>query len=250
MKTLKTIIIDDEPLARELITAFLEPHGDIEVLQQCENGFEGIKAITTLCPDLIFLDVQMPKLDGFEMLELVEEVPVVIFSTAYDNYALKAFENNAIDYLLKPYAQSRFDEALDKARRKVIEGQQGPYIHQLIADRQKSTGQALGRIAVKSGSKIDIIAVDTIERIEAQDDYVAIYTGGKKYLKQMTMKYLETHLPKQDFVRVHRSHIVAVEQIARLELYSKESYLALLKNGAKISISRAGHAALKRVLEL
>ena len=249
MSTLKAVIIDDEFLAREIIMAYLKTHEDIEVLQQCEDGFQGIKAIQAHQPDLVFLDVQMPKLDGFEMLELLQEVPVVIFSTAYDEYAIKAFENNAIDYLLKPYDQARFDEAVAKARQRLSADHERPYLHQLMAATQEQRGDTLDRIVVKTGSKIDIIPVDGIEYIEAQDDYVALYIGDKKYLKQMTMKYLENHLPSKQFVRVHRSYIAAVRQIGRLELYSKESYQAILKNGAKLPVSRTGYAALKEVLE-
>lgn len=245
---IRTIIIDDEKLSRDIIKNYLKNDSEIEVLTECNDGFEGIKAINHHQPDLIFLDIQMPKISGFEMLELVEEMPVVIFSTAFDQYAIKAFELNATDYLLKPYSRDRFIEAMAKAKEK-ISSHLNPTekIKELVAQRQEAEG-AMERIVVKSGSKINIIPVEKIEYFEAQDDYVAIHIEGKRYLKQITMKYLENNLPKSTFTRVHRSYIASVEQINRLELYGKDSHIVLLKNGEQLPVSRSGYTKLKAVL--
>jgi len=241
------IIIDDEKLARDVIKAYLKTESEINLLTECANGFEGIKAIQEYQPDLIFLDIQMPKLTGFEMLELLDYTPVIIFSTAYDEYAIKAFEQNAADYLLKPYNEKRFKEALNKAVLKIkTEGQ--PEIKNIVSTHNEHVEQ-LDRIVIKSGSNILILSVDEVSYFEAQDDYVAIYVDGKKYLKQMTMKWLEHVLPPASFVRVHRSYIVAIKEIDKLEAYSKDSFVAILKDGNKISVSRSGYNKLKEVLQ-
>ena len=247
MSTIKTIIIDDEQLAIDIIRNYLGSHEDIEILAECQNGFDGLKAIHELKPDLIFLDIMMPKLTGFEMLELLDHHPVVIFSTAYDQYALKAFEQNAIDYLLKPYAQDRMDLALDKARKKLSENSGSPEILSLIKYHQE-TGD-LHRIVVRNGAKINIIAVDKIRYIEAMDDYVGIHTPQGKFLKQQTMKYFEQHLPVKDFVRVHRSYILRLSELSKLEPYSKDSYMAVLKGEGEIPVSRSGYTKLREVLD-
>lgn len=246
---IRALIIDDEPLARSIITKFLEEQKGIEIVGECGNGFEGLKAIQELKPDLLFLDVQMPKLNGFELLELLDDVPVVIFSTAFDQYAIKAFELNAADYLLKPYTRARFTEAVDRAKEKVgaTDGKVVQSVQEVVKT-VRETQPEIDRIAVRNGSKIVIIPVSTISYIEAQDDYVAIHTGDKKFLKQLTMKYLESALPGHDFVRVHRSFIVAFKEIDRLEAYSKDSHLAILTGGAKIPVSRKGYHLLKERL--
>ncbi len=247
MSKIKTIIIDDEPLAIDLIGSYLTNHSDIEVVAECQNGFAGLKAIHDLQPDLVFLDIMMPKLNGFEMLELLEEHPVVIFSTAYDNYALEAFEQNAVDYLLKPYDQPRLDAALDKAREKIhAQHKKAPELLNLIKYHQE-TG-ALHRVVVRDGSKINIIPVDKIHYIEAMDDYVCIYTDNGKYLKQQTMKYYQKHLPSKDFVRIHRSYILSMGQLQKLEAYSKDSHMAVLKQNKELPVSRSGYARLKELL--
>jgi len=246
MSTIKTIIIDDEPLAIEIIMNYLEAHEDIEVLAECHNGFDGLKAIHELQPQLVFLDIMMPKLNGFEMLELLDHHPVIIFSTAYDQYALKAFEQNAIDYLLKPYAQERLDLALEKARKQLSESSPTPEILSLIKYHQQ-TGD-LHRVVVRNGSKINIIAVDKIHYLEAMDDYVYIHTVNGKFLKQQTMKYFEDQLPAREFVRVHRSYLLALNQLAKLEPYGKDSHVALLKSGGQLPVSRSGYQKLREVL--
>ncbi len=246
MSTISTIIIDDEQLAIDIIKKYLEAHDDIEIIAECQNGFEGLKAIHELKPDLIFLDIMMPKLSGFEMLELLDHHPVIIFSTAYDQYALKAFEQNAIDYLLKPYAQDRLDVALDKARSKLTESGTPPEILNLIRYHQE-TGD-LHRVVVRNGSKINIIAVDKIRYIEATDDYVYIHTHHGKFLKQQTMKYFQDHLPHKEFVRVHRSYILCLAELSKLEPYGKDSHVAILKGEGQISVSRSGYSRLREIL--
>jgi len=244
---IKAIVIDDEKLARDVIKAYLKADNEVEVVAECSNGFEGIKAIQEHEPALIFLDIQMPKLTGFEMLELLTETPVVVFSTAYDQYAIKAFEQNAADYLLKPYGEKRFFEALEKAKTKIGQTHTPALNNKIVADHKESQ-EALSRIVIRSGTKILIIPTDKIDYFEAQDDYVALYSEGHKYLKQLTMKWLEKALPANQFVRVHRSYIAAVGMIDKLEAYTKDSYLAILKTGAKIPVSRSGYQQLKEVL--
>lgn len=244
---IKALIIDDEKLARDVIKKFLQDFDEIEVVEECANGFEGMKAITTHKPELIFLDIQMPKLTGFEMLELLDEKPVIIFSTAYDEYAIKAFELSAADYLLKPYSKKRFDEAVNKARAKIENRTENDTIVAKVLS-QLPEKEVLDRIVIKNGTKILIVSVEEINYFEAQDDYVALYTHGKKYLKQLTMKYLAEKLPSDKFVRVHRSYIVAIDQIDKLEAFSKDTYLAILKTGEKISVSRSGYQLLREKL--
>jgi len=246
MSKIKTIIIDDEQLAIDIIRNYLQNHDDIEIIATCQNGFEGVKAIHELKPDLIFLDIMMPKLSGFEMLELLDHLPVVIFSTAYDQYALKAFEQNAVDYLLKPYAQDRMDLALEKARKKLRETTPSPEILNLIKYHQE-TGD-LHRVVVRTGSKINIIAVDKIRYLEAMDDYVSIHTHDGKYLKQQTMKFFQEHLSSNEFVRIHRSYILALSELSKIEPYGKDSHVAILKGDGQIPVSRSGYARLKEIL--
>lgn len=246
MSTIKTIIIDDEQLAIDIIKNYLGSHDDVEVIAECKNGFDGLKAIHEMKPELVFLDIMMPKLSGFEMLELLDHHPVIIFSTAYDQYALKAFEQNAIDYLLKPYTQERLDLALDKARKQLNDAATSPEILNLIKYHQE-TGD-LHRVVVRTGSKISIIAVDKILYLEAMDDYVYIHTTQGKFLKQQTMKYFEEHLSAKDFVRIHRSHILALRELSKLEPYGKDAHVAVLKNGHELPVSRSGYGRLKEVL--
>ncbi|MCA6078608.1 LytR/AlgR family response regulator transcription factor [Fulvivirga sedimenti] len=239
---IRILIIDDEPLARSIVLNFLKDHPEVEVVGECINGFEGLKAIQELQPDIVFLDVQMPKLSGFELLELLDELPVIVFSTAFDEYAIKAFELSAADYLLKPFTRKRFDEALGRAIEKLGAGESRD-TSALTTVRQSS--RPIDRIAVRNGTRITIIGAGQIDFIEAQDDYVAVHAEGKKYLKQLTMKYLEESLPSEDFVRVHRSYLVSVSKIDRIEAYSKDSYVAILKGGDKIPVSRKGYQLLR-----
>jgi two-component system, LytTR family, response regulator len=244
MERMKAIIIEDEALARELIKNYLKDIPDIEIIGECENGFEGIKAVTEFKPDLIFLDIQMPKLNGFEMLELIDNPPEIIFITAHNDYAIRAFEMNAVDYLLKPYSQERLVAAVQKAIVKLKTGfyDHGIKVNQLI---QHPLSEKLERIVVKTGTKIKVIPVDKVVFLEAQDDYVMIYTQEGKYLKQGTMKYYEDHLDTSEFIRVHRSYIVKIDMVAQLEPYTKDNYLLRLTNGNSVKVSRNGIKMLR-----
>jgi two-component system LytT family response regulator len=249
MKTqLKALIIDDEEPARILIRSYLESFPDIHIAGECTNGFDGLKAIQSEKPDLIFLDIQMPKISGFEMLELLDEYPQVIFSTAFDEFAIKAFEFNAVDYLLKPYSRERFGQAVDKVIERIAK-KAGPAPGlSKIATGTLPDGMYLDRVVVKTGQKIKVIPIDQIEYVEAEDDYVMVYTADGRYLKQMTMGFLEDHLDPAEFLRVHRSHIVRISQIVQLEPYDKETKVLVMKSGKKIHTSKAGMKRLREVL--
>lgn len=245
---IKALIIDDEPLARGIVKEYLAAHSHIEVVHECGDGFEGVKAIAQHKPDLIFLDVQMPKINGFEMLELVDDKPAVIFTTAFDEYALKAFETHAVDYLLKPFSQERFNKALQKweEQRQVKPVQDV----QNLLDTALKPAEENQRIVVKKGNDIRIIPVQDILYIEAYDDYVKIHTAEGYYLKKKTMQYFEDTLDAAHFVRAHRSYIIPLAQLTRIEPLEKESHVALLKNGMRIPLSKSGYARLKAVLGL
>jgi two-component system, LytTR family, response regulator len=242
----KVILIDDEPLAREIIKAYLKYFDDIEVVQECGDGFEGVKAIQEHKPDLIFLDIQMPKINGFEMLELVDAKPSVIFITAYDSYAIKAFEANAVDYLLKPVPEERFREAVLKWKSKVTPI--APQQVDSVLNTMSATAAQQNRVVVKTGSKVKIIPVHDIQYLEADDDYVKIITGEGSFLKNKTMNFYEQSLDPQQFVRVHRSYIVHINQITKIEPYQKETHLAILRNGTQIPVSKTGYVKLKSML--
>lgn len=242
----KVILIDDEPLAREIIKAYLNYFDDIEVVQECGDGFEGVKAIQQHQPDLIFLDIQMPKINGFEMLELVDAKPSVIFITAYDSYAIKAFEANAVDYLLKPVPEERFREAVLKWKSKVTPTV--PLQVESVLNTMSATAAQQNRVVVKTGSKVKIIPVHDIHYLEADDDYVKIITAEGSFLKNKTMNFYEQSLDPQQFVRVHRSYIVHINQITKIEPYQKETHLAILRNGAQIPVSKTGYVKLKTML--
>ena len=242
---IKVLIIDDEPLARSIILEYLQDVKDIEVVQQCGDGFEGVKAIMQHQPHLVFLDVQMPKINGFEMLELVESRPAVIFTTAFDEYAIRAFENHAVDYLLKPFSKERFDKALEKFFHS--SPQQKKHTDNLLQSAQLFPSQS-ERVVVKTGGKIKIIPVPQIHYLEAADDYVKIFTAEGNFLKNKTMSFFEEDLPKTQFVRTHRSYIVNIQEITRIDPYEKENHVAILRTGAKIPVSKPGYARLKAVL--
>lgn len=243
---MRAIIVDDEDLARAVVREHLASHADVQVVAECPNGFEAVKAVTELTPDLLFLDVQMPKLNGFEVLELLEPPPAVIFVTAYDSYALRAFEVHAVDYLLKPFSAERFEEALERARRRITAPAQ-PGLAAIVASRRTET-VPLERILVRDGTNVHVLPVGTIDYIEARDDYVAIHTGGKTHLKQERLAFLETVLDPSRFVRIHRSSILNIERLARLETYAKDSLIAVLKDGTKLQVSRSGHEKLRELL--
>lgn len=245
-KKLSAIIVDDEPLARQLVREFLSHHPDIEIAAECANGFEAVKAVTELKPDILFLDIQMPKLNGFEVLELIEHDIVVIFTTAYDEFALKAFEVHAADYLLKPFRQERFDEALEQAKKKI--GKRVSKTLDAIVGDSHTAHKPLERVLIRDGAKVNIIPVEKIDYIEAQDDYVSIKAEGKSHLKQTTLSTLEEELDATKFIRIHRSYILNIERLAKIEPYAKDSRVAILKDGTRLQVSRAGYAKLKLFL--
>jgi two-component system, LytTR family, response regulator len=246
---MKAIIIDDEPLARSIVREYLAAYPKIELIAECNDGFEGIKAIQQYEPDLVFLDIQMPKINGFEMLELIEEPPAVIFTTAYDEYAIKAFESHAVDYLLKPFSRERFDKALQKWLDQNNSGNSKTNTQELLETVAQSPAQHQ-RVVVKIAGKIKIIPVEEINFFEAADDYVKIHTKEGSFLKNKTMSYFEQILDAQLFVRTHRSYILNVQQITRIDPYEKDNHIAILKSGAKVPVSKTGYAKLKTVLGL
>ena len=244
---IKALIIDDEPLARMIVKEYLQKHKEIELLQECNDGFEGLKAIQQYQLDLIFLDIQMPKINGFEMLELIDQPPAVIFTTAFDEYAIKAFESHAVDYLLKPFSQERFDKAVQKM---VEQRNISPVskISEPLLEAASQTAPQNQRIVVKNGSKIKIIPVEDVYYLEAADDYVKIFTKEGSFLKNKTMSHFEQSLDKNLFVRTHRSCIVNIQQITRIDPYEKDGHIAILKSGGRVSVSKTGYVKLKEVL--
>ncbi len=245
-RRLRTIIVDDEELARQLLHEYLQSaQGGIDIVAECANGFEAVKAVSEHKPDLVFLDVQMPKLDGFEVLELIDREVAVIFVTAYDQYAMKAFDAHAVDYLLKPFSQDRLEKALERARQRL--GQKLPPPTEL-AREARPPQQHLHRIVVKDGARVHIIPVEALDYAEAQDDYVALHSQRKSYLKQQTISSLEAGLDPERFVRIHRSVIVNLERIAKIEPYAKDSRIAVLSDGTQLPVSRAGYDRLRSLL--
>jgi two-component system LytT family response regulator len=246
----KALIIDDEPLARMVVKEYIQQFEQIEVMQECNDGFEGLKAIQTHQPDLIFLDVQMPKINGFEMLELVDKKPAVIFTTAFDEYAIKAFETHAVDYLLKPFSKERFNKAIEKylAQAQSSTTATAPKETEKLLEYAAQSPAQHERIVVKTGTKVKIIPVADVQYLQADDDYVSVFTQEGSYLKNKTMSFFEQTLDARQFVRVHRSYMVAVQEITRIDPYEKDSHLAILKSGAKIPVSKTGYVKLKQVL--
>ncbi len=244
---IRAIIIDDEPLARSIVREYLQEFPQIEIAQECNDGFEGVKAITALNPDLVFLDIQMPKINGFEMLELIEQPPAVIFTTAFDEFAIRAFETHAVDYLLKPFGKERFCKAVEKFLQTANVQQQRSHTETLLQTPTELPAQG-ERIVVKNGGKIKIIPVPQIQYLEAADDYVKIYTAEGSFLKSKTMAFFEKALPQDSFVRIHRSYIINIQEITRIDPYEKENHLAILRSGARVPVSRNGYAKLKSVL--
>lgn len=239
---MKAIIIDDEPLARSIIREYLQTYQYITVVKECNDGFEGMKAIQEHKPDIIFLDIQMPKITGFEMLELIDEPPAVIFITAFEEYAIKAFDAHAADYLLKPFSKERFDKAMQKLM------QQQNNMAKTIADTALQTPAQSNRIVVKDNGKIKIIPVAQVQYLEAADDYVKIHTPDGIFLKKQTMQYFEDSLPANEFIRVHRSCIINAQLISRIDPHERDSHLVLLTTGARLPVSKAGFGKLKDVL--
>lgn len=236
----KCIIIDDEHLARSIVVEYLKDIQDIEIIAECADGFDGLKAIQQHQPDLIFLDVQMPKINGFELLELLDNPPAIIFTTAFDEYAIKAFEANAIDYLLKPFTKERFDKAILKFKNQEIK--------KINSENLQIQNTNQNRVVVKTDGKIKIIPTDELHYIEANGDNVKIVCNDGSYSKNKTMSYFEQQLPINDFIRIHRSYIVNVSMVNRIDAYDKESHLAVLSTGIQLPVSKSGYQKLKEVL--
>lgn len=236
------IIIDDEPLARMMVKEYLQSFPEITVVQECSDGFEGLKAIQQHQPDLIFLDVQMPKITGFEMLELIDQPPLVIFTTAFEEYAVKAFDAHAADYLLKPFSKERFDKAIQKVQ------QQKAGSAQTVLQSVLQSASSTNRIVVKENGKIKIIPLVQVQYLEAADDYIKIHAADGVFLKKKTMQFFEDNLSAQEFIRIHRSYIINVQMITRVDLMEKETYSVLLTNGIRLPVSKSGYAKLKEVL--
>jgi len=248
MENIRIVIIDDEAPGRELVKHYLKEVENVEVIAECSDGFGGLKTISTMKPDLVFLDIQMPRLTGIEMVEVLTEKPEIIFTTAYDQYALRAFELNAVDYLMKPFEKRRFLEAVKKAIEKIRSGKGNAEPASQLLAKKPETDSPVNRIVVRKANSINIIPVDQVRYVEAQDDYVMIYHTTGKALKQQTMKYYEENLPKSDFVRIHRAYIVNVAEIKQIEPYGKDNHVAILNSGDKLPVSRAGYKQLREDL--
>jgi two-component system LytT family response regulator len=248
MEKIRTLIIDDESPARDIVKFYLKELDDIEVIGECADGFSGLKSISTMKPDLVFLDIQMPRLTGIEMVEVLTEKPEIIFTTAYDQFAIRAFELNAADYLLKPFPKRRFIDAVNKAVGKIRSGAGNKEPASQILAKKPDPVSPVNRVVVRKGNALNLIPVEQIRYVEAQDDYVMIHHTGGKALKQQTLKFYEDNLPKTNFVRIHRSYIVRVEEIKRIEPYGKENHVAILQSGDKLPVSRAGFKHLKEEL--
>ena len=243
----RALIVDDEDLARKLLREMLDSHPEIEIAGECGNGMDAVKAAAEHKPDLLFLDVQMPKLTGFDVLELIgQENMAVIFVTAYDQYAMKAFEVHAVDYLLKPYSRERFEAALERAKSQKPTKSVGAGE---LAAAARPAGQYAERIVVKDGTKVTLIPVAKLDYAEATDDYVTLVSEGRKHLKQQTISGLQLTLDPTLFVRIHRSYVVNLERVARIEPYGRDSKIAVLTNGVRLPVSRAGYGRLQELLE-
>lgn len=243
---MRIIIVDDEMLARGVVREYLSEHADVEIVAECANGFEAVKAITELSPDLVFLDIQMPKLDGFEVAELAGSKTRYIFATAFDQYAIKAFEFHALDYLLKPFSQQRFDQALAHARANLGAG--GESVEKMVREAA-GRNRPVGRVLIRDGAKVHVINAEKIEHVEAQDDYVQIRSEGKSYLKNQRMSELEEQLDAEQFLRIHRSYIVNIAFVDRIEQVTKDSHVAILKDGCRVPISRSGYQKIRAVIQ-
>lgn len=240
----RAVIVDDELLAREILREYVVDYPEIEIVAECANGFEAIKAITELKPDMLFLDIQMPKLNGFEVLELIDHDCAVVFTTAYDEFAVKAFEIHAVDYLLKPFSRERFDRAVQRAEQSM--GVPHQDLHTALVASSRRGALPLERILIRDGVRVYILPTHRIDFVQGQDDYVAIVSEGKRYLKHTTLSALEQQLDPARFIRVHRSYLVNIERVAKIEPYAKDSRVAILTDGTKLPVSRSGFTKLKR----
>jgi two-component system, LytTR family, response regulator len=247
MNALRVVIVDDEPLARAVVREYAAANPDVEIIAECGNGFDAVKAVAEHKPDLVLLDVQMPKLDGFEVLELLGRDQAVVFITAYDQYALRAFEVHAVDYLLKPFSAERFQEAMARARERQRAKASPPDVDAVLRDARPRSGPA-ERILIRDGANVHVLPVDAIDYVEAQDDYVAFRSEGRQYLKDQTLAAVEAALDPARFVRIHRSYVLNIDRIAKVELYAKDSRIAILRDGTRLPVSRAGYARLSQLL--
>ncbi len=245
---IKVILIDDEPLSREIVKSYLNTYSNTQIVAECNDGFEGVKAIAEHKPDLIFLDIQMPKINGFEMLELLDEDPSIIFCTAFDEFAIKAFEKNAIDYLLKPFSKERFDKAFNKFHENFEKGLASS-LKTDVANAMIEPGKQ-NRIVVKTGTKVKIIPAHDIQYLQSDDDFVKVVTAEGSFLKNKTMQFYEDNLDKTQFVRVHRSFLVAINQVTKIDRVGKEGHAIILRNGNEIPVSKTGYTKLREVLGL
>jgi two-component system LytT family response regulator len=241
---LRVMVVDDEEPARLALRHALQSIDDVEVVAECANGFEAVKLVAESRPDVVLLDVQMPKLDGFDVLELIGRDVPVVFVTAYDAFALRAFDVHAVDYLLKPFTDERLRTALDRVR-----GRQAALaVEPTVLRHEVRQGRPLDRIVIRDGAQVHVVPVDRIDYVEAQDDYVAFRTGGRTLLKEQTLGDLEGQLDRRRFVRIHRSYLLNIDRLARVELYAKDSRVAILTDGGKLPISRAGYQRLQELL--
>jgi two-component system LytT family response regulator len=247
MKPVRVVIVDDERPARDALREYLAGEPDVEIVAECANGFEAVKAVANLHPDLLLLDVQMPKLDGFEVLELVGRDTAVVFTTAYDEYALRAFEVHAIDYLLKPFGPERLREALARVRERLARPQARPSAADVAASA-RPPGAWVARIVIRDGADVHVVPIDRIDYVEAQDDYIAVRTADRVLLKEQTMADLERQLDPRRFVRIHRSVLLNLDRLARLEPTGKDSRMAVLRDGRRLPVSRSGYARLQELL--
>jgi two-component system, LytTR family, response regulator len=244
----RALVVDDETLARQLMIEHLGNIADLEVVGQASNGFEAVKLAEELNPDVVFLDIQMPKLSGFEVLELLgERAPAVVFCTAFDEFALRAFEVHAVDYLLKPVEPARLTAAVERVAERLAKKTPAPSA-QALSVAARPPGKMLERVLIRHEGRVHVLPMDRIDFVEAQDDYLEFVSGGKRYRKQQTMADLESQIDPTRFVRVHRSFIMNIERLARIDLYGKDSWLAILSDGSKLPMSRTGHAKLKEII--
>ena len=244
---LRVAIVDDEMPARQILREFLDGDSQVEIVAECANGFDAVKAVAEQRPDVLLLDVQMPKLDGFEVLELVGRDTAVIFTTAYDEYALRAFDVHAIDYLLKPFSRERLHEALARARTRLAKGA----VHATPADlagAARPPGAWLSRVVIRDGAEVHVVPIDKIDFVEAQDDYIGVRVGERTLLKEQPLGDLEKQLDPRRFVRIHRSYLLNLDRLARLEPAGKDSRMAVLRDGRRLPVSRSGYARLQELL--
>jgi two-component system, LytTR family, response regulator len=244
---LRAVIADDEDLARGILRECFKAEPDIGIVAECSNGFEAVKAINELKPDVVFLDVQMPKLDGFEVLELIDTGAAVVFVTAFDQYALRAFDAAAVDYLLKPFSAERFRASLDRVRARLRDARPAE-VPRDLKQAARAPGEYLERLVVKDGPRVHVIPAGRLDYAEAQDDYVALRSEGRIWLKQQTISSLESALDPHRFLRVHRSFLVNVERIVRIDSNTKDTWIAVLSDGAKIPVSRGGYLRFREIV--